>query len=463
MRTDRRATRLRSNLRASVLDGGAFSFMVGTGETYLPAFVLAVGLGETTAGMIAAAPMLGGAVIQMISPWGVQWMRSLRRWVVFCAVVQTLSLTPLVYFALRGGAPAALIFAAATLYWASGMALSPAWNTWIGSLVPRRLRAHFFGRRVRVTQGCLLTGLISGGLILHHFAEGRREISAFALLFCTAVVARLVSARFLAAQSDSPVDVTKHRTVPLPQLFRRFAHGADGRLVAYLLGLQIAAQIASPFFNPYMLEKLDLSYALYMTIVATSYLTKVVASPWLGRFAARFGARTLLRVGGTGVIPLAWFWTVTSDWRLLLVIQIVSGLAWGALELANLLMFFETIHEHERTSVLTVFNLLNAVATVIGASIGAVLLKRFGETRDAYHTLFLISTVARAGTIVLQARVLAVNVRAKPMIEQTIAVRPALGSINRPILSTLPDESADSTGEDRKRIDLSPPDPGSGA
>lgn len=201
MRTDRRATRLRSNLRASVLDGGAFSFMVGTGETYLPAFVLAVGLGETTAGMIAAAPMLGGAVIQMISPWGVQWMRSLRRWVVFCAVVQTLSLTPLVYFALRGGAPAALIFAAATLYWASGMALSPAWNTWIGSLVPRRLRAHFFGRRVRVTQGCLLTGLISGGLILHHFAEGRREISAFALLFCTAVVARLVSARFLAGRA----------------------------------------------------------------------------------------------------------------------------------------------------------------------------------------------------------------------------------------------------------------------
>src|ERR671911_456001 len=46
-------------------DGGTYSVMVGLGETYLAAFVLALGLGERAAGLIAGAPMLAGAVLQL--------------------------------------------------------------------------------------------------------------------------------------------------------------------------------------------------------------------------------------------------------------------------------------------------------------------------------------------------------------------------------------------------------------
>src|SRR5579863_5101065 len=59
---------LRKNLRNSVSDGAAFSVMVGIGETYFPAFVLALGMGEIAAGLIASIPLLVGAILQMISP-----------------------------------------------------------------------------------------------------------------------------------------------------------------------------------------------------------------------------------------------------------------------------------------------------------------------------------------------------------------------------------------------------------
>jgi hypothetical protein len=66
-----RALDLQKNLRASVGDGTCYGLMVGLGETYLPAFVLAVGLGEVTAGLAASLPQLAGGIMQMISPCAV--------------------------------------------------------------------------------------------------------------------------------------------------------------------------------------------------------------------------------------------------------------------------------------------------------------------------------------------------------------------------------------------------------
>ncbi len=48
----RRRSARRRDLHAMVSDGVAFSAMVGFGESYLPAFALALGLGSITAGLI---------------------------------------------------------------------------------------------------------------------------------------------------------------------------------------------------------------------------------------------------------------------------------------------------------------------------------------------------------------------------------------------------------------------------
>jgi len=56
-----RFSSLKNNLRCSVRDGGCWGAMVGLGEHYIPAFALAAGLGEVTAGWIASLPILAGA------------------------------------------------------------------------------------------------------------------------------------------------------------------------------------------------------------------------------------------------------------------------------------------------------------------------------------------------------------------------------------------------------------------
>ncbi|HBZ70996.1 MAG TPA: MFS transporter [Deltaproteobacteria bacterium] len=434
----RRPTQLRSDLRAMSADAGAFSVMVGIGETYLPAFALAVGVGEVAAGLLASVPPLAGAILQLASPAAVRRLGSHRRWVVVCAVTQALSFVPLIAAALAGRIPTVLIFLVATLYWGSGMGTGPAWNTWVGTLVPSRLRAGYFSRRTRITQIGVLGGLLLGGAVLEAGTEIGQRLHAFALLFLGAAACRVASARLLAATSEPIPLPQNYRRVPAAEALGRLVRRSpEGRLLLYLLSVQTAVNLSAPYFTPYMLGQLRLSYAEYMALVAASFGAKILMLPLLGALARRFGARHLLWVGGLGIIPLASLWIVSDWYNYLLGVQCVAGTAWGAYELATFLLVFETIRGEERTSVLTTFNLANALAMVAGSLLGGWLLAHLGEHRSAYWAIFALSSLARAGTVLFLVRVPTPTLVAVPVATRTVAVRPSAGSIDRPILPSI--------------------------
>ncbi len=85
---------LRRNLAVSTGEAGAYGAMVGLGETYFPAFALALGMGEVTAGIVASAPMMVGGVLQLISPWAIARVGSYKHWIIISAALQALSLVP---------------------------------------------------------------------------------------------------------------------------------------------------------------------------------------------------------------------------------------------------------------------------------------------------------------------------------------------------------------------------------
>jgi MFS family permease len=442
-------------LQSILADGAAFSVMVGAGETYLPAFALTVGMGEIAAGLVATLPLLAGALLQLASPAAIRRLDSHRKWVVLCAACQSASFIPLLVAILAGHVPPALVFLAATMYWGAGMATGPAWNTWIGTIVPHQVRARYFARRTRVSQACVLLGFLAGGITLQAGMAWDRRLTAFATLFLAAGTCRFVSACFLARQSEPVPPGERQRNVPLRELWARFQRGSDGRLLVYLLAVQVAVQISGPYFTPYMLRQLHFSYVDYVTLVGVSYVAKVVALPALGRLAHRCGARRLLWLGGLGIVPLPALWLVSNSFPFLMVVQAAGGVAWAGYELAMFLLFFEAIDESERTSVLTTHNLAHAAATVAGSLLGGALLAVGDKAPIAYLAVFAVSCLARVGTIALLARVSTGETRRlwanwSNLAVRTLAIRPNGVSIDRPILANLPPSS--STPEEQGAI-----------
>jgi MFS family permease len=441
MTNSRHHGRLRRDLRAIQADGVAFSLMVGLGETYIPAFALALGLGEITAGLVVAIPLLAGAVLQLAAPALIRRLGSLRRWVVLCAAVQAASFVPLVAAAAAGRLSAAALFLIATVYWAAGLGTGPAWNTWVGRLVPGRLRARFFARRSRQAQVSVLLGVVAGGAALHLASAHDVVLVVFAVLFLLACLCRTISVAFLARQSE-PRDLPQnHRAVSARDLLRRARSSADGRLLLYMVLVQAAVQVSGPFFTPYMLGQLSFSYAQYLLLIATAFGAKVASLPAIGLLAHRFGAQRVLFVSGVCIVPLSALWICSDSLGYLLVVQLVAGAIWAAYELATFLLLFERIDESERTSVLTMFNLANALATVGGALVGAALLGAQGLGATAYHVIFGCSSAARVVTLLFLVRLGRGGAQAGLIATRPLGVRPNTGSIDAPIVVSLPEET----------------------
>ena len=205
--------------------------------------------------------------------------------------------------------------------------------------------------------------------------------------------------------------------------------------------MKAVTHIAAPYFTPYMLGPLDLSYDRFMTLIAASFVARLAVLPLLGRLAQRRGARSLLWLGGVGIVPLPVLWLVSHDFYYLIAVQLFAGTAWVAIELATTLSFFEGIPEGDRTSVLSAFNLANAAAIAIGALAGAQLFTWVDGSGAGYAWLVAISSAGRLLTLALLRRTPAAKRVPKGFRLRTLAVRPSGVAVQRPILASVSSET----------------------
>lgn len=389
------ADRQQRDLNAIVADGVCYNAMVGVGETYFSAFVLSLGVSGVACGLLTSLPMLVGAALQLASPWGVRRLGSYRAWVVTCAVVQAVSLLLLVSAQAMSQGAAAVVFVASTLYWAGALGSMPAWNTWVETIVPEGVRSRFFARRARWTQIATLLGFLCGGTALEWGAARGLGEDVFLGMFVAAAACRFASARCLASQSEPRRNMAAGERLRFCGMASAFARGSAGRLVAYLMAVQVAVYLSGPYFAPFMFRELHLSFVDYTCLVGVAFVAKAIASPLYGRLAARIGSRGLLAVGGAGIVPVAGLWLFSDDYLYLLAVQALAGATWAAYELAIALVFFDAVPRGSRTSVLAFYNFGNATAQVFGAVLGGWALAYWGERYASYHWLFGLSTCGR--------------------------------------------------------------------
>jgi MFS family permease len=153
-----------------------------------------------------------------------------------------------------------------------------------------------------------------------------------------------------------------------------------------------------------MLSELHFSYTIYAIVVCAATVAKIYFLPTVGRIADRIGVRRVFLISAAASVFVPALWLVSSNWIYLIGVQIYSGMAWCAFDLATLLLFIETIPRQKRVDVLTMFNLANSLAMAGGSLLGAGILAALGANRGAYLALFAISTIARGLAIVLLVR-----------------------------------------------------------
>ena len=264
---------LRKDLVAGHAEGAAAGGMTGLGETYLPAFALAVGLGEITAGLVASVPL--------------KRLGSHKRWVLLCVLVQ-LSFVPRPcgdrradfrrWNSHRGGRLLGSGCHRPGLEYLDGRP---------GSRPPRPL--------LRLPHADDATGgasRICRRRCLLQWAS-RREAATYAFALISRSWSLPAGSSMLALQREPRHCESGIRPRPSARLAR-----IASRQRRRALPCTVRPSIAGPFFTPFMFEWLELSYLGYMVLIATAYAAKIAMLPVWGSIAHRLGPAAMDRRGG---------------------------------------------------------------------------------------------------------------------------------------------------------------------
>lgn len=378
-----------------MVDAFFFSLMVGAGESYLPAYGLTVGMSEWLTGLFATVPLIAGAVIQLISPWGLQKVGSVKRWVVGSALVQATAFLPLLYFSIYPTDNFLWLFLVAAIYWGAGFAAGPSWNYWMGELVTAEQSAQYFARRHRMVQLGILIGLVGGGLALHWKIHVGPFTSVFSFLFLVAFVARASSSFFLWLKIDAGKNVQIVKTNPgkfLSPQYRSF--------FTFLFIFYVTIFISSPFVSPFFLEKLHLNYDQYMLGLGSLFIAKIAILPWASKLIERFGVEKVFFIGALGISPLPILWQLNSEMWFVVALQMLSGVFWGIFEVGLNLIFFKNIRSEDKVQILTTYNLFNSTAIILGSLIGGQILKMLEARLEGYFMIFTLGAALRTLVVI---------------------------------------------------------------
>jgi MFS family permease len=408
--------------------------MVGLGETYLSAFVLVLGFSPVAAGLITTIPVVVGSTIQLLFSWIYKYLKSYRMWVVRCARTQAITLMALA--ALPYLAPQSLIvfYLLASLYWTCTFSAGPAWNAWMGELVPAHQRVSFFTQRTRRVQFFTFLGLATAGLLLQYAETQNLVRDCFSALLITAGLSRLGSAYFVSQQMEKPK--TPIESLPVrPPVWKRLKEPKLLATLTYFFILQFTVYIAAPYFSPYMLKELNLNYSSYMFLSSVTLIARVTLYPLFQKLATRLGALQLVWIGTLLVMLNPFFWTLSKSYYFLMGIQVLSGIGWGLQELGVFLLLLERFPADERSRLLTIINFLNSLGMLLGSILGSYLLRSMDVSLNAYYFIFTASTLGRlSATLILPYLKQGHEKLPGEIFWRIVGLRPNLGFLGKPIL-----------------------------
>ncbi|HYG69549.1 MAG TPA: MFS transporter, partial [Anaeromyxobacteraceae bacterium] len=315
-RTRGPATRTRTSLRASVAEGMVTELVTAcAGATVLTGWAIHLGASPLEIGLLGALPYLA-----QLCQLPAAWLTSLagRRRIALVAVGLSrqafLPLAILPFLAVSAATQRAVLLAVAAATAALGVVGNNAWVSWMGELVPERIRGRYFGRRTAV---CTLAGTLAGlvsAQVLDRAARLHATAPALALLAVLACAAGALTTWLMARQHEPEAPPPARPC--LAAALRPLRDPAARGLLVYQLAWNAAVGLGGAYFAYHLLANLAVGFTVVALHAATGAAFRMVSAPLWGRAIDRLGARPVLAACSFAIAVLPAFWLLFAPGRL---------------------------------------------------------------------------------------------------------------------------------------------------
>lgn len=375
-------------------------------ESYICAFMLALGINEVISGLGTIIPQFIGVIFQLFSIRSFFTKYSLKRRLLIFLGLQAASMIPLILAgAFRLSSPV-LIIGILGIYWASLLSLNPPWNRLMGHTVPKKFRFKFFSIRSQFAQFSVFLGLIGSGLLLYWARNQGNEMPVYVGIMTIGFFLKCFSWHEIKANhKDYALATGTEERLRLRDFLKRLRQTEQGKLITFLFFFYVSVYFAAPYFNPYMLKELKWNYFQFMSITAVAYFGRVIMFRVLQKWARARHVDKILLFSTIGISTSPLLWAIFKDYGFIYVVEFLSGCSWAGFELSTILLYYQKIDDRERTSAITYIAFLNTSGMLLGSLLGALFMRLLPVTWDHYLTLFAVATFIRLVLVVFAPQV----------------------------------------------------------
>ncbi len=364
-------------LSDSIKDGAASSVSSTLVSTYSIPFALLLGVNSAGIGILSAMPKLAGTLVQPAVGPIIKKLGGRKRMCVATSALSRLLLLVLVLLPFvfgpifpDGQLAILVLIIILSLHQLFASSSITAWASWIGNIVPEKMRGKFFGRRgAYVGAAGFLTTLL-GGLILGSFTG----FTGFSIIFALAVASGIAGTLYLSRMPDPhPRDSADgHNAFRDLRTELKYNKNFKTFLVFSAAGA-FAVQVASPFFVVSMLEDFKIGYEVFSVVTAASILATIVSQPYWGRLTDRYGDRTVIAICSamTTLVPLLWM--VVADPIHMILVYALAGFAWAGLDLAMFNYLLDVTPSNRRSAYIANYTMFVNTANFSGPLVGGLL------------------------------------------------------------------------------------------
>ena len=389
-------------MKLSIKEGAAASVMGGVGESYITPFALVLNANNAQIGLLGSLSGFLGPLSQI---GGSRLMEKFSRKKIFVAGValQAFMWIPMLMLGilmnkniLTSALPYFLIIFY-SLYAILGSIGGPAWFSLLGDIVPEKIRGKYFGKRNAVSGTVALLTTLGAAFLLDYFKTKGILLICFSVLFAIASIARFISAGLLKKHYEPKLKLNEGYYFSFFQFLKKAPKNNFGKFTIFTFFFYFAVQIAGPFFTVYMLKHLGFDYLIFTLVTLAQSLVSLLTFRLWGKFSDKYGNLTTLKICSLIIpfIPIAWIFS-PSPIYLILVPQLISGLAWAGFNLSASNFIYDTVTPTRRGICVAYFNLMNGIGTFIGGIIGGFIAYSINiKFMDILLFTFVISGVLR--------------------------------------------------------------------
>jgi len=300
----RHTGKIRSSLKISTVEGSWWAVMYGMVDTYFGAFFEYLKYSSYEISILSTFPIFFGAIFQNLANWFFNFFQSRKTLLIILKLIQTLTIPMILYVGYASGY-FYLLLGFICIYYALALLQMSPWTSWMGYLVPGRLRGRYFGNRSQIIRIFMLISSLTAGAILHSFKE-INAFNGFVIIFGLGILANFGSVFYLSKQYEP-----KHTNIN--ENDDTFDENSSSqrelnRFITYDALSEFAFHVSGPLMMVYWLRDLNFNYIELAILINVSQLLGLFSLRYWGAKIDENGTYSTIRISSLAIAIFPLFW-----------------------------------------------------------------------------------------------------------------------------------------------------------